>query len=333
MPRPAVGDTLRANQLTTGIQQGDMSEMHTFRRFTLALTLAAIAALAVLGAVVWADDGTPPSPPPEHGMHAMGVIKDVNATDKTFSVQPLFGHSDAQTFYTDTNTKYFMLTKPDASFADLAQGMRVEVEAHKDSASGHDIADRVTVIPPPPAAMGKVIKVTNTSTETSFDIQVGRRNSRTITVDTHTQFILPNNTAGAFSDLKVGDQVEVWSATHANADDDTPAPILATVVRILHHAPPPPTTRPFNEVGKIADLDKTAKTFTLVVTPRQGDVKKFAVKYSDTTQILPPTADPHGLLDDMTVRVVGTMTPSSSTSTPATVNARLIIVMPNHPDD
>ncbi len=267
-------------------------------------------------------------------MHVLGTITDKTANDAnptTITVQPLFGHDNStkQTFVVNSSTKIALYNKTNPTFSDLANGMRVEVEAHKDTTNNTLIADHVNVIPPPPAAVGKVTKVG----DTSFDLRVERRNGRTINVDANTHFILPNNTDGAFSDLKVGDQVQVWSASHTNAEDDTPAPITATVVRIMRHAPPPPpppTVRPFDGEGVVSDLhtDTTPKTFTLT---GEHD-KKFLVQYTDSTQIILPSSTAK-LDNGVHVVVVGTVNPASATSTPPVVSARVIVVVPHHDDE
>ncbi|MFN8483116.1 MAG: DUF5666 domain-containing protein [Anaerolineae bacterium] len=303
--------------------------MHNIRRLTVAFMLAAFAAVAALGAVAWADTGDHPN----RGMHAIGTIKSIDgtATPHTFTIQPLMERagSPERTFSVDDKTKYFIYDNLDAKFTDLKTGMRVEVDAHKASDSDTWLADMVTVVPPVPAAMGRVTAVYPTTT--TFVIR-SEEHGAAVTTDNSTIFRVPqsSNTPPTFADIKVGDWVSVWAKPKPAAEDnDHPAPSAinpAYVVQVVRRAPPPPpppTTRLFNEDGKIAGaVDTTNETFTL----SYDDGAKTAIVHYHGAVILPKDAK---LAENLRVRVVGTYNPSSA-SPQMQVNARIIVVEHEH---
>ncbi|MFN8474868.1 MAG: DUF5666 domain-containing protein [Anaerolineae bacterium] len=300
--------------------------MHNIRRLTLALMLAAFAAVAALGAVAWADTGDHT----DRGMHVVGKITAKsadNATPQTFDVKPLMdwrGNTNV-TFTVDDKTKYFIYDKPGAGFGDLAVNDKVEVQAHKVTNNSVDtwVADQVTVVPPMPAGGGRVTSIT----DNKFVIQAGEHFTATVTTNPSdpdkTIFRVPGVTGTpTINDLKLGDWVSVWAKPKATSADDehpTPKEITAYVVQVVRRAPPPPpapTTHLFNEDGKIANLNKDAKSFDLV-TDERGANNTISVKWDDKTVVLPDGAE---FKNDLRVRVVGTRTGTDP------VTARIIVV-------
>ena len=93
--------------------------MHNFRRLTLALMLAAFAAVAAIGAVAWADTGDHPG----RGMHAVGKITKLppDSSPNSFVIQPLMERAGApdRTFAVDDKTKYFIYDNTSAGFGDV----------------------------------------------------------------------------------------------------------------------------------------------------------------------------------------------------------------------
>ncbi len=183
---------------------------------------------------------------------AQGTVQSVDSGSMSFTVQESDG--SVVTVDTDSSTMFEMGGQP-ASFSDLAVGQTVEVEGTAQS-DGSILASQVNIEVEETEVSGTVQSIDSGSM--SFTVQESDGTMVTIDTNSSTVFRMGNQSA-SFTDLAVGDSVEVTGITQADGS------VLASRVNIEA-----PETQPVEIQGTVSSIDTTGGTF--VVTTASGDV-------------------------------------------------------------